>query len=101
MSRSHSFVATCALSLVVVSHVAAQGRGGNTNQGDGSGGRASWDVPLARGQTRDIDFTTSEGTWTSVDLSPDRTWIVFDLLGHIYRMASAGGEATCLTQSTG
>jgi Tol biopolymer transport system component len=55
----------------------------------------------ARGQTRDIDFTTSEGTWTSADLSPDRTWIAFDLLGHIYRMPAAGGDATVLTQNSG
>ena len=56
--------------------------------------------PGAR-QTRDIDFTTSEGTWMSGDLSPDRTWIAFDLLGHIYRMPAAGGEATALTQNSG
>ena len=55
----------------------------------------------ARGKTRDIDFTTSEGTWMSADLSPDRTWLVFDLLGHVYRMPATGGEATVLTQSSG
>jgi hypothetical protein len=37
----------------------------------------------------------------SADLSADRSWIVFDLLGHIYRMPAAGGEATVLTQSSG
>ena len=45
---------------------------------------------MPRGKTREIDFTTTEGTWMSVDLSPDATWIVFDLLGHIYRMPVAG-----------
>ena len=45
-----------------------------------------WDTTLPRGKTRDIDFTTTEGTWMSVDLSPDGQWIVFDLLGHIYRV---------------
>src|SRR5262245_17245338 len=61
----------------------------------------TWDVTLARGQTREIDFTTNEGTWMSVDISPDAGWIVFDLLGHVYRMPAAGGEATALTQSSG
>jgi len=61
----------------------------------------TWDVTLARGQTRDIDFTTNEGTWMSVDISPDGAWIVFDLLGHIYRMPAAGGEATAITQNSG
>ena len=70
-------------------------------QGEAATGRAQWDVTQPRGKTRDIDFTTSEGTWMSVDLSPDRTWIAFDLLGHVYRMPVAGGEATVLTQNSG
>ena len=60
-----------------------------------------WDTTKARGQTREIDFDTSEGTWMSLDLSPDGKWIIFDLLGHIYRMPSSGGKAECLTQDTG
>ena len=63
--------------------------------------KPAWDVTQARGKTREIDFTTSEGTWMSVDLAPDQSWLVFDLLGHIYRMPAAGGEATVLTQSSG
>ena len=60
-----------------------------------------WDVTLPRGQTREIDFTTDEGTWLSVDISPDSRWIVFDLLGHVYRLRSDGGEAESLTQESG
>lgn len=89
------------LALVAAPRLIAQGRGATQGDQAGGGGRAAWDVTLARGQTRDVDFTTSEGTWTSVDLSPDRTWIAFDLLGHIYRMPAAGGDATVLTQSSG
>jgi Tol biopolymer transport system component len=93
-----------ALALVLVfvlspDRVAAQ-RGGATTDSAG-GGRGTWDVTLARGKTRDIDFTTTEGTWTSVDLSPDGQWIAFDVLGHIYRMNAAGGSAECLTQNSG
>jgi len=62
---------------------------------------AEWDTTKARGQTRDIDFDTSEGTWMSLSLSPDGNWIVFDLLGHIYKMPAAGGKAECLTQDSG
>src|SRR5580658_7083344 len=61
----------------------------------------TWDVTKARGHTRDIDFTTSEGTWMSVDISPDGQWIAFDLLGQIYRVRSQGGQAECLTQDSG
>jgi Tol biopolymer transport system component len=62
---------------------------------------ATWDVTQPRGTTREIDFTTTEGTWMSVDVSPDGQWLVFDLLGHIYRMPASGGEAVALTQASG
>ncbi len=62
---------------------------------------AKWDVTQPRGHTREIDFTTSEGSWMSVDLSPDGKWIVFDLLAHIYRIPVTGGTAECLTQNSG
>ena len=62
---------------------------------------ADWDVTLPRGETREIDFTTTEGTWTSVDVSPDGSWIVFDLLGHVYRMDAQGGTAEPLTGNSG
>jgi Tol biopolymer transport system component len=61
----------------------------------------AWDTTLARGHTRDIDFTATEGTWMSVDSSPDGKWIVFDLLSQIYRVPAAGGAAECLTQNSG
>ena len=60
-----------------------------------------WDVMEPRGETRQIEFETSEGTWMSVDLSPDGQWIVFDLLGHIYKVSAAGGNAQGLTQDSG
>lgn len=62
---------------------------------------SAWDVTKPRGQTRQIDFTTTEGTWMSLDLSPDGRWIVFDLLAHIYRIPVAGGEAELLTGNSG
>src|SRR5436309_1620047 len=85
---------------VLAAPLAAQGRGAAAPDQAG-GGRSTWDVTQARGKTRDIDFSTSEGTWISADLSPDKSWIVFDLLGHIYRIPAAGGEATVLTQGSG
>jgi Tol biopolymer transport system component len=60
----------------------------------------TWDVTATRGNERRIDFTTDEGTWLSVDVSPDGSWMVFDLLGHIYRAPTDGSsEAVSLTQS--
>jgi Tol biopolymer transport system component len=63
--------------------------------------RPTWDVTQPRGRTREISFTTTEGTWMSVDVSPDGQWLAFDLLGHIHRIPAAGGEATVLTQASG
>ena len=60
-----------------------------------------WDATLARGTPREIDFTTDQGTWMSVDISPDGRWIAFDLLGHIYRVPAGGGDAESLTQDSG
>ncbi|HEX9728789.1 MAG TPA: amidohydrolase family protein [Gemmatimonadales bacterium] len=42
-------------------------------------------------------FTTTRGTWMSLDVSPDGQSIVFDLLGDLYTMPIAGGTATRLT----
>ncbi|NOT59487.1 MAG: hypothetical protein HOP19_04590, partial [Acidobacteria bacterium] len=40
-----------------------------------------------------ISFTTDEGTWMSLNLSPDGQTIVFDLIGDIYTLPISGGEA--------
>ena len=42
-------------------------------------------------------FTTSRGTWISLDVSPDGQTIVFDLLGDLYTIPITGGTATRLT----
>ncbi|NQW05688.1 MAG: PD40 domain-containing protein [Acidobacteria bacterium] len=52
-------------------------------------------LPLAT--TRTMSFTTSEGTWMSLDLSPDGKTIVFELLGDLYTMPVTGGQATRIT----
>src|SRR6266542_1624074 len=40
---------------------------------------------------------TDEGTWMSLDVSPDGKEIAFDLLGDIYAIPIGGGEARSLT----
>jgi len=41
-------------------------------------------------------FTTDEGTWMNLDVSPDGQSIVFDLLGDIYTIGISGGKARIL-----
>ncbi len=48
--------------------------------------------------TRKINFTTNEGTWMSVDVSPDGKNIAFDLMGDIYTVPITGGKATPVTR---
>jgi len=57
---------------------------------------AKWDVSARRAAATDLNFETSEGTWMSLDVSPDGQTIVFDLLGDIYAMPITGGAATLL-----
>ncbi len=60
--------------------------------------KKSWDVNNPEGQWnwKDVSFSTDEGTWMSLDVSPDGKTIVFDMLGDIYTMPFAGGKATAL-----
>ena len=54
------------------------------------------DLPLK--PSRNISFSTNEGTWMSVDISPDGQTILFDLMGDIYTVPVAGGKATPITK---
>lgn len=53
------------------------------------------DLPLEVG--RKVPIKTSEGTWMSLDVSPDGKTIAFDFLGDIYTMPISGGKATQFT----
>jgi len=59
-----------------------------------------WDVNNPEGDWnwKDVKFTTDEGTWLNLDVSPDGKNIVFDMLGDIYQMPVAGGKAVALRQ---
>lgn len=57
-------------------------------------------LPLA-GSTEKLSFETDEGTWMSLDVTPDGQQIIFELLGDIYEMPIAGGAATRITEGMG
>ena len=58
-------------------------------------------LPLEEGPTRTLAFTATEGSWISVDVSPDGGTLVFDLLGDLYLMPMSGGTTTRLTSGMG
>jgi Tol biopolymer transport system component len=56
-------------------------------------------LPLKPDQT--IEFTTDQGTWVSLDVAPDGKTILFELLGDLYTISIAGGEAKAVTTGPG
>jgi len=56
--------------------------------------------PVIDAQTREIAFSVDEGTWLSLDVSPAGDQLVFELLGDIYGLPVAGGEATPVLTGT-
>lgn len=56
-----------------------------------------WDVNAPHGPTHDVRFTTTEGTWMNLDVSPDGRTVVFDLLGDLYLLPIEGGAARRIT----
>src|SRR6266851_6868369 len=48
-------------------------------------------LPLKSG--RKVEFTTDEGTWLSLDVSPDGKTIALELVGDVYTLPIEGGQA--------
>ncbi|MFQ5718607.1 MAG: amidohydrolase family protein [Acidobacteriota bacterium] len=82
------------LLLVMVVTAPALAREKKGKKGDDE---ATWDVSNPPGAWHTIDIDTTETTWTNLDVSPDGSTIVFDMLGDIYTVPIAGGEAHALT----
>ncbi len=57
----------------------------------------TWDVSNPPGKWTAITIDTAETTWSDVDVSPDGTTILFDMLGDLYSVPIGGGEASALT----
>ncbi len=56
-----------------------------------------WDVRNPpTGYSRDLKLDVTEGTWMSLDVSPDGQEVVFDLMGDLYVLPIAGGEARAI-----
>jgi len=53
-------------------------------------------LPLVPGRT--FAFDLSEGSWISLDVSPDGKTIIFDFLGDLYTIPITGGDATQITK---
>lgn len=67
--------------LMIVSQLLAQG---------------DWDISVPDQPAKEVSITVDEGTWMSLDVSPDGKTLAFDLLGDIYTMPVSGGDATLI-----
>jgi len=61
--------------------------------------KPTWNVNTPPGEAQTVNLDTRTGSWMSVDVSPDGKTLVFDLLGDLYSLPIAGGEAKALTHS--
>lgn len=81
--------------LVVAAGIVAVPSGLRAQAGEDD--RPEWSVDHTWGPTETVSFEVDEGTWMNVDVSPDGSMLVFDLLGDLYTLPLAGGEATRIT----
>ena len=77
--------------ILLVSGAVARAALRGTQQGEADARPAEKKLVLERAET--VTFTTDEGTWMSLDVSPDGRSIAFDLLGDLYVLPAGGGEA--------
>ncbi len=86
--------------LVVAAPLAAEAKKAKPKQDEAEQKEEQkWDVNAPPGEWSTIKIDTTETTWSDVDVSPDGKTIVFDMLGDIYTVPIAGGEAKALTTS--
>ncbi len=58
------------------------------------------DETLPLQPTRTLQFDVDEGTWMSLDVSPDGHTIIFELLGDLYAIDATGGKTQLISGGT-
>ncbi len=99
LSRRGCWLLCMLLFGVCVSGSSVQAQNSKKEQGQSEAAKHLKGLPLKA--TRTVEFDTDEGTWVSLDVSPDGKTIIFDLLGHLYSMPLQGGQATAVTHGLG
>lgn len=58
----------------------------------------NWDVSNPPYKLNEVAIKTTETTWSSLDVAPSGKFMIFDMLGDLYKVDIDGGDATPLTQ---
>ncbi len=95
MKQFRAFL-TFLVAVVLVAVLAVDSGAVLDGRQQGGSGDADED-PLPLEESRSFHLETDEGSWISLDVSPDGEWIVFDLLGDLYLLPFAGGRAQRIT----
>lgn len=81
-------------------HITTESKSTNTPVEDPPAAKkedSKWQVEGDHGPSSVVEFDTDEGTWMNLDVSPDGSQVVFDLLGDIYIIPITGGQAKLLS----
>lgn len=62
---------------------------------------SQWDVLDPPFSLSDVSINTTQTTWSSLTVSPDGQYMVFDMLGDLYKVPLGGGKASALTEDFG
>ena len=63
----------------------------NASADETSETEAGWSVTEPPGEWQTISIDTREVTWSDVDISPDGQYLLFHMLGDVYRVGIEGG----------
>ncbi|MHB1326720.1 MAG: amidohydrolase family protein [Gemmatimonadales bacterium] len=88
-----SVVLPAVAAACLTSSVSAQ----SATQNDSAAKAATAAKGLPLISTRSLSFTTTKGSWLSIDIDPSGRTLVFDLLGDLYTLPVGGGTATRIT----
>ena len=58
----------------------------------------NWDVNNPPYALNEAAISTTETTWSSLDVAPNGKFMIFDMLGDLYKVDIDGGDASPLTQ---
>jgi Tol biopolymer transport system component len=100
-SRMHTLIRRL-LALFVLTWIASPVAAQQTGDSNGDDDRSKNPLPLEGWEeNRSLSVDLDEGTWMSVDVSPNGSTLVFDYLGDLFTIPIGGGDATQLTSGMG